>query len=193
MIKEQRNLVGVEAMTSKESFASFYARKLEALKIELKACIKGDVPCTTGVEYACHACRGRIKVHSQGHIYCLRCQMPSVWPSELKACVTAILQRYPSLAEAEKEWKALQPVPSKRKLTGNGTPKYGDEELGKRIQEAREKKGWSRETLASKILSRQEGGKLSKSSIQGYENAHAKPSKHVLEQLEQLLGLEVQK
>jgi DNA-binding XRE family transcriptional regulator len=192
MIQEQRRLVGTEAMTKKEDFSSFYARKLEALKIELKDIIKGDVPYTTGMEYACPVCRGRIKLHSQGDIYCLRCQMPSVWPRELKACVTAILQRYPSLAEAEKEWQALQSAHVARVLTGNPTPKTGDEQLGKRIRAARESLGWKQEDLADKIY-KPNGRKLARTTIQGYETAQANPSKHVLEQLEQLLGLEVTK
>lgn len=181
-------------MTRGESFESFYSRKLEALAIELKTVIKGDTPYVTSAAYACQVCGGRIKLHSQEKISCLKCCMlpdllPCGWSKELKRAVLCLLQNSPSLEESRREWEARQPVPTKRELTGKGTSKQGDEELGRKIQEARKKRGWSREELASKIHSRQ-GGRLTESSIQGYETAHTRPSKGVLVQLEQLLGLE---
>src|SRR5437868_13404045 len=96
-------------MTARESFDVFYTRKLDALKIELKAVIRMGIPYTVGATYACVLCQGRIFLHTcEGQIRCMLCQMPTLWPRDVQTRVTTILQSYPSLEAAHVEWQALQ-------------------------------------------------------------------------------------
>src|ERR1044071_3944703 len=140
-------------MTKRETFDEYYSRRLAALAVELKDIIKGDNPYATSVEYACRMCNGRIFLHTfEGAYYCMRCKaMPSSWSKELKACVDAILERYPDIEECRVEWQALQPAPMKREVSGNHVRKPANLELGARIQEARESMGWTQSDLACKI------------------------------------------
>lgn len=178
-------------MTQKETFDAFYTRKLEALKIELKAVIKGDIPYPVSATYACPTCQGRMFLHTmEGQIRCLLCQMPSIWPRELKTCVATILQSYPSYESAHVEWKALQKAPTHRESKGKARIRGGDVELGKKIRAARKALGLTQAELAHKIY-KTNGGKLTHSAIQNYELAEAKPSAHVLEQLKIVLNMEV--
>lgn len=178
-------------MTRGETFDEFYSRKLYALIVQLKDIIKGDIPCLTGTEYACRVCSGRIKLYSQARIYCIICQEPAMWSYELKAQVFLILQSYPSYDESMQEWQEKQDMAPVRRVWGTGKPvvRTGNAELGARIREARIQCGLSREDLGRKIDSRQ-GGKLTGSAIKMYEIASCKPSKKVLAQLEQILGIE---
>src|SRR2546430_2174356 len=105
----------------KRGLESFYTRKLEALVIELKAVIKGDVPYVVGSEYACRLCSGRIKLHTQGQILCMKCcmppeLMPPLWSKDTKRCVFRILIKYPNLEECKVEWEASQGKPKPRVL-----------------------------------------------------------------------------
>src|SRR5882762_4870776 len=194
MIEEKKHWSGNQMM-QREDFESFYQRKLEALVIDLKGVLMSGNPYSASLQYACKLCRGRIFYHCmEGKIYCLRCcmppsLMPPAWSNELKRCVFQILQSYPSLEECRQEWEANQAQPKPRVLTGQGTPKVGDEELGRKMREARERLGWTQEELAHKIYKADGRRKISKTSIQGYETAHARPSKGVLEQIVEILGL----
>lgn len=182
-------------MVQKESFDEFYTRKLEAVVIELKAVVKGDIPYATSTVYACKVCSGRIKLYSQSKNYCLFCDVPPMWPQELRTWVTHILQSYPSYERSLDEWKAMQelpPVLRTRVLSGIPTPKYGNAELGLKIREARVKRKLTQEMLASRIY-KNNGKRLSESSIQGYETGNARPPEYVLEQLEKILHLELKK
>lgn len=179
-------------MTRGECFADFYTRKLEALKIQLKEIIKGDTPYVTDENYACKVCAGRVKLHAQGRMYCLCCDMPTTWTKAFTARVVEIMMGYPDVDECAKEWEALQNTPTPREVSfARIAGKQGDIELGKRIREARETKGWSREDLAKQVFKPFFQGSIAPSSIQAYENGNANPSKHVLEQIKQLLELEV--
>jgi ribosome-binding protein aMBF1 (putative translation factor) len=178
-------------MTTRESFESFYAKKLEALRIELNKIIVGDNPYITGDEYACFMCRGRVKVRSQCRVYCLQCQTPLGWTKAQISIVARIMKGYPSIEESRKEWEALQQAPTPHEISFARVTKQGDIELGKRIREARITKGWSREDLAMQVFKQFCQGNIAPSSIQAYENGNANPSQHVLEQLQKLLGLEV--
>jgi hypothetical protein len=177
-------------MTQRETFESFYARKLEALKIQLKEIIKGDLPYVTSETYACKVCASRVKLHAQGRMYCLCCDMPTTWTKDFKARVVEVMRGYPDVDECVEEWRALQNAPSPHEVSFARIAKQGDPELGKRIREAREKHGWTRLELAMQIK-QQNGRYLSEKAIQGYETAHGKPSEYVLKKLEKLLGLEV--
>jgi hypothetical protein len=182
-------------MTQRESFDSFYTKKLESLKIRLKDIIMGDIPYVVGPEYACRHCGGRIFLHTfEGALSCLLCaQMPTLWSKETKRCVAEILQSYPSYEESMKEWEAGQakrPTP-RFNSEEEAARKRGDIELGKKIQEAREKRGWNRTELGNKIY-KADGGRLTKSAIQNYETAHSKPRKYILDQLVQILELQLE-
>lgn len=178
------------AMTRKETFDEYYTRKLESLARELKVCIKGDIPYATSEIYACGMCQYRLKVHCQGHIHCLGCDVPASWSKELKACVASILERYPRLEESRGEWentsKAKSPDPDEGRAK---IAKQGDIVLVTRIREARIAKGWTREYLASKILKPFFQGNIATSTIQAYENGNARASRYVLEQIERVLEL----
>lgn len=183
-------------MFRKESFDEFYSKKLEALAVELKAIIKGDIVYATSAERACKVCKARIKLYSQCEFYCMKCcmppdLMPATWSKELKRAVFRILQSYPSLEESHVEYEALQQAPTPHEVTfARITGKQGDIELGKRIRDARIAKGWSREDLAKQVFKQFFQGNIAPSSIQGYENGNANPSQYVLKQLKKLLGLE---
>jgi len=182
-------------MTARETFDAFYARKLDALKIELKAVIMGDIPYTVSATYACTSCQCRIFLHTfEGHILCMRCimpasLMPSSWPDKLKREVFLIMTRYPSLEDAHVEWEALQQVPTPREKRSRARVRAGSTELGKQIRAARVERGYSQVELG-RLLVKKNGSRLTQSAIQNYECGEAKPSAHVMEQLKQLLGLE---
>jgi len=189
MIEAEKKHWSGNQMMQRESFDEYYQRKLEALVIELKRELKSGIPYVVSAQYACAGCKARILYHSMdGRIYCLRCQLSLLWSKEMKRCVFQILQSYPSLEECRQEWEANQAQPKPRVLTGQGTLKVGDEELGRKMREAREGLGWTQEELAHKIY-RKDGRRIAKTSIQGYETAHARPSKGVLEQIVEILGL----
>lgn len=189
--KERR---GLDPMNAKETFESFYTKKLQSLVIDLKAVIKGDVPYAVGPEYACRLCSGRIKLHTQGQILCMKCcmppeLMPATWSKDLKRCVFRILIRYPNLEECKAEWEASQVKRSHPDPQPRPRAKEGNLELGKRIQEARRATGLSSEDLARKIF-KGDGTRISKSSILGYEGGWVTPPKHILEQIEKALGMD---
>lgn len=183
-------------MTARESFDVFYTRKLDALKIELKAIIKGDTPYTVSATYACTSCQCRLFLHTfEGHILCMRCimpasLMPSSWPKELKRDVFRLMTLYPSLEASHVEWEAMQSKELAAKEKRTRTPKSGDVELGGKIKEARVKLGWSKDDLARKIVKRN-GKRLARSSISGYEDGWTNPPKYILEQIEKVLEMEV--
>lgn len=172
-----------EPMLQKDDFESFYAKKLDALKIELKSVIKGDVPYVTSAEYACHLCSGRIKVHAQGQIYCLLCEMPHMWSKELKASVTQILESYPRYEEHKKQW-AGNPTRDLNKLSR--------QEIGMKIRKARIALGLNQTQLANKIF-KEEGSErtISQKAITDYELGKTQPAEYILEQLEQVLSVEL--
>lgn len=182
-------------MTARESFGSFYTKKLDALKIELKAIIMGDIPYTTSATYACTSCQGRIFLHTlEGHILCMRCimpasLMPSSWSKEVKRDVFRLMTMYPSYEASHVEWQALQSVPTPKTVRSRAVQKLGDVELGKRIREAREKKGWTKDDLARKIVKRN-GQRIARSSISGYEDGWTNPPKYILEQIEEVFKKE---
>jgi len=177
-------------MLARETFDAFYTRKLDALKIELKAVIMGDIPYSVSEVYACTSCQGRMFLHTmEGQIRCLRCQMPTLWPRDLQRCVTTILERYPSLEECQEEWQALQNVPTAKEARSKARIRAGSTGLGKQIRAARVERGYSQVELG-RLLVKKNGKRLTQSAIQNYECGEAKPSAHVMEQLKQLLGLE---
>jgi len=191
MIKE-RGASG-NPMTSSESFEDFYMRKLEAIRIQLKAIIKGDTPYITSAEYNCKICSGRIKLHSQGRIYCLFCQAPPTWSKDLKRSVFSILLGYPSLEESRKEWEPAQ-VPQPKPIIRISHSAFSPEmvELGNKIREARQRLNMSHEALARKIH-KKDGCHISRVSIQGYELGRINPPKYILEQIEAFLKIESNK
>jgi ribosome-binding protein aMBF1 (putative translation factor) len=92
-----------------------------------------------------------------------------------------------------KEWEASQgkrPTP-RFNSEEEAARKRGDIELGKKIQEAREARGWNRTELG-KMISKSDGHKLTKSAIQNYETAHSKPRPYILDQLVQILELQLE-
>lgn len=178
-------------MTAKETFESFYRRKLDALKIELnKESMMGDWSFVPDPGYACYTCKGRISLHTmEGQFYCLLCQKPPYWTREIRARVDSILESYPSVEESMKEWQALQNVPTPREVRSKARVRAGDVELGKRIRAAREKANLSQVDLARQLV-KKNGRRFTLSSIQGYECGEAKPTAYVMEQLRDILGLE---
>jgi ribosome-binding protein aMBF1 (putative translation factor) len=191
MIKTDK-IFGSASMIRKETFDEYYSKKLKDLAIELKDIIKGDMPYAPSAEYACRTCNGRIFLHTlEGSYYCMRCKaMPSSWSKELKARVDVILERYPNIEECRVEWEALQPSPPvKREITGKHVAKTGSTELGSRIREARESKGWTQAIVASKIH-KKNGKMLSERAIQSYERGWSYPPIYILGQLRDILGLE---
>jgi hypothetical protein len=190
MIKTDK-IFGSTAMTRKDNFDEYYSKKLKDLAVELKDIIKGDNPYATSVEYACRTCQGRIFLHTfEGAYYCMRCRaMPSGWSKELKAHVDVILERYPDIEECRVEWQASQPAPVKREVIGKHVKKTGNTELGTRIRDARESKGWTLTDLACKV--RKKNGKMiSERAIQSYETGWSYPPIYILGQLRDILGLE---
>lgn len=182
MIQERRVYTN-EPMLERENFESFYSRKLEALNIQLKAIIKGDAPYTTSAEYACCHCSGRIKVHSQGHIYCLLCQMPHLWTRELKLAVSRILENYPSYEENKKEWGDN---PSRDLV------KEAKQGLGQKIRQARIALGLTQQGLANKIFKLHDSERnITQKSINDYEYGRTQPTKYIIGQLEQVLSIEL--
>lgn len=178
-------------MTRGECFADFYTRKLEALLKDLKDIIKGDTPYITDEKYACKICAGRVKLHAQGRMYCLCCDMPATWTKPFTARVVEIMMGYPDVDECAEEWRALQHAPTPHELSFARIVKQGDIELGRRIRAARIARGWSREDLASRVFKPFFQGTVAPSTIMAYENASSNPSEHVLDQLKQILGLEI--
>lgn len=188
-------------MTARESFDSFYTRKLDALKIELKEVIKGDIPYTVSATYACTSCQGRIFLHTfEGQILCMRCimptsLMPSSWSKSVKTDVFRLMTTYPSLEAAHCEFEALQSVTPPRKTKSRAKTKVagdkvgGDIELGKQIREARIALKLSKRELGSKIF-KKDNQRLSGKSIEGYENGYVRPPEKVLEQIKRVLKLE---
>lgn len=170
-------------MLQKETFEDFYSKKLEALVIQLKTVIKGDAPYATSLEYACKVCSGRIKVHSQGHIYCLLCEMPLMWSKDLKLAVSRILENYPDLEEHKQQWQD-RPNYDASRLTR--------QEIGQKIKKARTLLGLTQQGLADMIY-KQQGRQqtVSQKAITDYELGKSQPSQYILEQLEQILGLEL--
>lgn len=172
-----------EPMLQSENFESFYSRKLEALKIELKSVIKGDVPYVASTEYACPICSGRIKVHCQGEMYCLLCEMPHMWTRELKASVTQILESYPSYEENKKAWGD---DPSRDLV------KEAKQELGQKIRQARIALGLTQQELANKIFKLHDSERnITQKSINDYEYGRTQPTKYIIGQLEQVLSIEL--
>lgn len=172
-----------EPMLQSENFESFYSRKLEALKIELKSVIKGDVPYVASTEYACPICSGRIKVHCQGEMYCLLCEMPHMWPKDLKACVTQILESYPSYEDHKKTWQASP---------DHDNSKLSKQEIGMKIRKARLALGLNQTQLASKIFKTKGSQQtISQKAITDYELGKTQPADYIIEQLEQVLSLEL--
>jgi ribosome-binding protein aMBF1 (putative translation factor) len=100
------------------------------------------------------------------------------------------LQSYPSLEASQRDWKALQSVPTPREVRRKAVVKAGDEELGLKIKDARVKKGWSKDDLARKIVKRN-GQRIAKSSISGYEDGWTNPPKYILEQIKTVLEMEI--
>lgn len=172
-----------EPMLARDDFESFYTKKLEALKIELKEIIKGDVPYVTSAEYACHHCSGRIKVHAQGQIYCLLCKTPHLWSKELKALVSRILENYPSYEEYKKQWQS-RPDYDHSQLTR--------QEIGQKIRKARSLLGLTQQGLANMIF-KKEGSQqtISQKALTDYELGKSQPNKYILEQLEKVLSIQL--
>lgn len=184
-------------MTARESFDSFYTKKLDALKIELKAIIKGDTPYTVSATYACTSCQCRIFLHTcEGHILCMRCimppsLMPSSWSKAMKTDVFRLMTMYPSLEASSEEWEALQSVPSPKKVRSRARVSAGgDIELGKQIKEARLKLKLSKRELGAKIFKEDGKERMSGKSIEGYENGYVRPPEKILEQIKQILEIE---
>lgn len=175
----------IDYMLQREDFECFYTKKLEALKIELKEIIKGDVPYVTSAEYACHFCSGRIKVHSQGEIYCLLCKMPHLWPKELKASVTQIMGSYPSYEEHKKVWVGKH---------GGDVSKLSKQERGQKIRKARLALGLNQTQLANKIFKNKDSEqKISQKAITDYELGKTQPAEYIIKQLEQVLNIELRR
>ena len=187
MIKSNDSRWKSELMTAKESFDTFYRRKLDVLNVELKNVIKDGIPFVVSQEYACLVCQKRLKLHRDGLIYCLGCAMPP-WSKPVRNAVQSILEGYPNLEECAKEWESAghkNPAPPRIPQI-----RQCDRELGKQIKEARLKAGMTTHELAAKIT-KVKGGRLTERSVRVYESGSSRPSKNVLEQLKDILGLEV--
>lgn len=174
-----------EPMLQRDDFESFYTKKLEALVVELKAVIKGDIPYATSLEFACEKCSGRVKVHAQGEMYCLGCAMPYWWSRELKNSVSGILESYPLYEQHKKVW-AGNPDHDNSKLS--------KQEIGMKIRKARIALGLNQTQLANKIF-KEEGSEqtISQKRITDYELGKTQPAEYILEQLEQVLSVELRR
>ncbi len=165
------------------SFEEFYTRKLEALQVRLKNIIYGGLPYVTNEQYACKVCKGRLKVHIDGRIYCLKCrQMPGYWTQAIKDRIEAIMQAYPDVEECAQEWRKSRPQHQPQDRTPEAVA------FGARIEEARLAKGWSHEQLAEKII-KNARGHLSPATIRMIEKGSDHCSQCVREQLIKVLGL----
>ncbi len=119
------------------SFEEFYTRKLEALQVMLKGIIRSGTPYVVYDErYACKVCHGRIKLYTDGLIFCLVCgQMPSNWSQDCKDHVAQIMQRYPYVDECAQEWRRSLPQPQPRDRSPEAVA------FGGQIEEARLARG----------------------------------------------------
>lgn len=174
-----------EPMLQKDDFESVYTKKLEALVIQLKDILKGDIPYSTGLEFACHICSCRIKVYAQEEIYCLGCSMPYWWTKDLKACVTHILESYPPYHEHKQQWMDSH---------ANDRLQLTRQEIGHKIRKARTLLSMSQQGLANMIF-KKEGSqqRISQKTITDYELGKSQPCQYIIEQLEQVLSIELRR
>lgn len=182
MIQEQHYTN--EPMLQSDDFESVYTKKLDMLVIQLKAILKGDIPYSTGLEFACKVCSGRIKVYAQEDIYCLGCSMPYWWSKELKSSVAQILEEYPPYHEHKRQWMDSH---------ADDRIQLSRQEIGQKIRKARICLSISQRELANMIF-KKEGSqqKISQKAMTDYELGKSQPSQYVLKQLEQIFGLEIQ-
>jgi ribosome-binding protein aMBF1 (putative translation factor) len=166
-----------------------YSKKLEALVVELKSIMYGDIPFATSADYACKFCQGRIKLHTHdGKWYCLRCALrPGAiaprWSKVTREHVEAIMAGYPE-----------EVVRITTKITRQERITYHDRTIenvafGARIEEARQALGWTQEELALRILKKHGKQPVAISTIHSIERGIHHPSEHLREQLEVVLGL----
>ena len=201
MIKDtRRGIVPGSMMTSKESFDSFYTRKLEAFAVQLRE-IVFDTVYAVGNSKACPVCGCRV-FHRGQQMTLGRCVLcfPTWLNARSELQCDALLSRYPQMEECAAEWEARQgikvpqPEPEKKAKTTTKIiePKQPEPECvayGQRLREARKKIKMSQGDLAEKIIQKS-GKKLSPQALQLYEYGQQVTPKHIRGQLERILGLE---